>query len=131
MKVKFYGECAMDDTVAIWKAVTEVLEETKSNVIIVNDKRYFYHIFKTMGVQKSIIDDAWVNQKVTIPGHGLIYIFRKQTMHNKVQNVVLLFPSVELIRACEMDDAIEEYSVLYDKCEIEKILSGRVVLPDA
>lgn len=130
MKVKFYGECAMDDTVAIWKGLTQTLEETHSNAIIVNDKRYFYHIFKTMGIQDKVIQDAWVNQKVTVPGHGLIYIFRKQTMHDRVQNAILLFPSVELIRACENDEALEEYAVLYDKDEIEKILSGKVVLPD-
>ena len=129
MKVKFLADTDMTSMVGIWEPLISMLDSTKSESIIVNDKKYFYYILRTMGIQNQIIDDAWKQQKVTIPDHGTIFIFRKQTMKDACKKAILLFPDQDLIARAEADNALEEYSAIYDSTEINKILSGQLVIP--
>lgn len=129
MKVRCISDTDMTTLIGIWEPLISIIDETKANALIVNDKKYFYYILRTMGIQDDIIADAWKHQKVTIPDHGLIYIFRKQTMKNACKNAILLFPDQDLIARAEADAVLEQYSVIFDSTEINKILTNKLTLP--
>jgi hypothetical protein len=129
MKVQYSGIVEITESVGIWEALIRMLDDTKANALIVNDKKYFYHIMRTMGIQDSVIDQAWKERRVTIPNYGLVYIYRKQNMKGECKNAILVFPDQDLIARAEADEAIEKYSVIYDTDIIGKILSGKLVFP--